>query len=392
MAARNKATTSSILSLLILGLGVTAILTGCGEDQEQQQEDTPATQNSVVLGAADVATAQMVTSAAGITVNGTLEPYTMADVKSQTSGTIHGIRVNDGSPVHKGQTLGTVRSEGIGSQVTSANANVDAAESNLALAKKQLESMKNLYEAGAIARLELDNAEATVKAAESQVRSAKAQVTAASEQAGNRVVSSPITGRISKRIVNEGEAVSPGQKLFTVVNTSILELAGQVPAEKIGQIKVGQSVALYSDRDPDTKIEGKVARINPVADPATRQVTVWIQVNNSDGSLVGGQFVSGRILSGETKSAVTIPTAALREAGGRNYVLVIRDGTFQEKDVKPGDRDERRGTVEIISGISAGDNVLTAPATNFDQNANVQIAGETRTAATDADSAHKEVN
>lgn len=391
MAARNKATRSSILSLLILGLGVTAALTGCGEKQEGQ-EATADTQKSVVLGAADVATAQVVTSAAGITVNGTLEPYMLAEVKSQTSGTIHGIRVNDGSPVRKGETLGTVRSEGIGSQVTSANANVDAAESNLALAKKQLESMKNLYEAGAIARLELDNAEATVKAAESQVRSAKAQVTAASEQAGNRVVSSPITGRVSKRIVNEGEAVSPGQKLFTVVNTSILELAGQVPAENVDEIQIGQKVALYSDREPQKHIEGTVARINPVADPATRQVTVWIQVNNGDGSLVGGQFVSGRILSGETKSAVTIPMAAVRESGGRSFVLVIKDGAFHEKDVKLGHRDERLGTVEVLSGINAGENVLTAPATNFDQNAKVQIAGETRTAATDADSAHREVN
>lgn len=359
-------------------LGALGMLTlvGCGAQEPGEGAEKKDSVKTMVLSAADVATAEMTQLDVGIPVSGTLQPFKTADVKSQTFGTIRGVQVDEGSSVGNGQTLGVVRAEGLESQVTSARAGVAAAESNLGLARKRFESLNELYKAGAIARLELDNAQAIVESAEQQLRSAKAQVIAASEQAGNRVISSPIAGRVEGRFVNTGEAVSPGQKLFTIVNTGVLELAGQVPAERAGEIHTGQEVSLELGDRGGERIVGRVTRIDPTADPVTRQLTIWIQVDNGGGRYVGGQFVIGKILTAGASSGVMIPIAALREKEGREYVLVVSNNTFQERDVTLGDRDEARGLVEVRSGVRPGEYVVTAPVAEIGPKVRVTIAAE----------------
>lgn len=374
---------ASILALLLVVGGL--LLTGCGTQEEEAADAQSESAREVVLGEADVTAAQSITLDAGLPVNGTLEPFKVADVKAQAAGTLIGVTADQGTQVSAGQTLARIRAEGLGSQVINAQSGVEAAESQLALATKQLESMRNLYEAGAVSRLEVDNAQARVDQARTQVRSAKAQVTAASEQAGNRTVSSPITGKVSVRSVNDGEAVNPGQRLFTVVNTSMLELAGTVPSERIQEVHVGQDVRMTIGQDTGRMVMGTVNRIDPVANPATRQVTVWIRVNNQNEKLVGGQFVSGTILSGESKTAVVVPAAAVREDGGRRYVVVVSNGSFETREVTLGIHDEQRNLYEVLSGVAPNEYVVTAPVSSIDTNVRVRIGSEKKSAtASDA--------
>ncbi len=357
-------------------LVLAAVATGCGGAEKADNTKDAATPPMVLtLGARDVAVAESSRLEAGVPISGSLDPSELAEIKAQISGTITGLRVDAGSAVSRGQALGVITAEGIRSQVTSAQAGIGAAEANLALARQRMESMKSLYETGAVARLEYDNARAAVEAAQAQVVAARAQATGASEQAGRATITSPLGGTISQRLVNNGEAVSPAQKLFTVVNNSILELAGQIPANQRENIRVGQPVSLTLSTAPDRPVRGTIARIEPVANPQTRQVGVHVQVNNSAGTIVAGQFVNGTILTEGVTVATVVPKGGLRRNGDTAYVLVVEDGKIAQRNVTVGRVDETKGVVEIISGVRPGDQVIVAPTVTVEPGTEVRLAG-----------------
>jgi RND family efflux transporter MFP subunit len=161
--------------------------------------------------------------------------------------------------------------------------------------------------------------------------------------------------------VSEGEAVNVGQALFTVVDARTLELAGQVPAAQAIGIRAGMAVEFTIDGIGGRVFHGTVARVEPTADPATRQVGVYVRLPNADRGLVGGLFATGRIITGSTSQAVVIPVAALREEGGQPFVWLVRDGLTVKQPVTPGVRDEARGVVQIVDGLEGGEQLIATP-------------------------------
>src|SRR5690606_32809768 len=186
-----------------------------------------------------------------------------------------------------------------------------AAEAQVALARRQYESARTLYEAGAMSQIEFQSSEAQLEAAQAQLEAAQAQATGAGEQAARTVVRAPISGAVSVKLVELGEAVNPGQSLFTVVNTSALELAGRVGVDQAARIAVGAPVEFRIDAYPGQTFRGAVARIQPTADPATRQVGVFLRLDNP-GDLVGGLFATGTVVSETMEDALLVPASALR--------------------------------------------------------------------------------
>jgi RND family efflux transporter MFP subunit len=265
---------SGALLAAIVTLGAAA--SGCGDAGETGKAETSVEVKILTLGERDVALAESARLESGVPISGTLDPSETADVKAEISGIINGLRADAGSPVSRGQVLGTVTAEGIRSQAASAQAGIQAAEANLALARQRMESMKSLFETGAVAKLEYDNSRTAVEAAQAQVAAARAQATGARELVGRASVNSPLGGTVSQRLVNNGEAVSPGQKLFTIVNASTLELAGKIPASERGNISVGQPVALTLSADPTRPVRGTIARIEPVADLQRGAARLWM--------------------------------------------------------------------------------------------------------------------
>jgi multidrug efflux pump subunit AcrA (membrane-fusion protein) len=106
-----------------------------------------------------------------------------------------------------------------------------------------------------------------------------------------------------------------------------------------------------------------VARVEPVADPGTRQLGVWVRLPNDDGSLVGGLFARGRILTGEECEVVTVPTGAVRGTDADAHVLVVADGRVKAVAVTVGEVDASRGIATVTSGLVGGETVVVAPGT-----------------------------
>jgi RND family efflux transporter MFP subunit len=357
-------------------VGVSLAVAACGSDETA--DDAPESA-AAVLTPADVVVARMTEISGGIVLTGTLNPFRIVEVKAQVPGTITTLNVDRGDPVRSGQPMAVLEAEGIRGAAAGAAAGVAAAEANLALAEQQLASATTLHGAGAMSDLDLRAAQAGYEAARAQLAAANAQAAGAGEQARRATVSAPITGVVSNREVSQGEAVNVGQTLFTVVNSTALELAGQVPVDQAVRVRVGAPAEFTIDAYPGRVFRGTVARVEPTADPATRQVGVYLRLPNEDRSLVGGLFATGRVLAEGGQQAVVVPIAAVRGSGTDIYVWVIEQGHAVRRRVATGVRDESAGVIAITSGVREGDQVVVAPG-DFDEGATVRVTADTAAA------------
>jgi RND family efflux transporter MFP subunit len=362
-------------SAAVLGAVALAGLAACGKGESKSAAAESSADEGVVLGAQDVAEARVEEVGGAISLTGSLQPYRRVEILAQVPGTITGVRFDRGQRVSAGTALGSIEADGIRSQAAGAQAAVAAAEAGFAQATRQLESARTLHEAGAMSDLDFRGAETAFEAARAQLAAAKAQAASTGEAARRATVTAPITGVVSERMVESGEAVNPGQKLFVVVNSEHLELAGQIPVEVAGTIKVGQPVSFELQARPGEEYNGTVARIDPVADAGTRQVGVYVRLPNPGTRIIGGQFATGRIQSGEKKQGIVIPAAALREQSGESYVLVVAGSQLERRPVKVGARDEARGVVAILSGLEAGEKVLASPGATLPAGTRVRLEG-----------------
>lgn len=325
---------------------------------------TATNQTPIIVSAGDIATAESRVIGAAVLVSGNLDPAEIVVIKAQVPGTVTGVRVDRGSSVNRGAVLATIEAQGIRSQAAGAEAQVAAARAQLSLAQQRLEASKKLFEAGAISSIEYRTAQANVDAADAQVAAARANAAGANETAARATITAPISGVVSARMVNAGEAVNPGADLFTIVDASELELQGQVGVTEASRIRAGQTVTFSLDGYPNQVFRGAVARVDPTADPNTRQVGVYVRMPNQGRRIVGGQYARGSIETGGTTTATVVPEAAI--VGQQNdsaTVFVVVGNRVNRRTVTVGARDDATGLV-AVTGINSGDRVLLNPSSD----------------------------
>jgi RND family efflux transporter MFP subunit len=167
--------------------------------------------------------------------------------------------------------------------------------------------------------------------------------------------------------------VSNGGQLLTVVDVRTLELAGQVGVDVASQLKTGMSVEFTVESRPDQSYSGRVARIDPEADPGTRQIGVYVQLPNASRELTAGQYATGRVLLGTPRALVVVPSVAVRLRDGKSMVAVVADGQIRLQEVTIGTRDEARGLVGLSSGLEAGARILVMPGSGLDHGTQVRV-------------------
>ena len=140
-----------------------------------------------------------------------------------------------------------------------------------------------------------------------------ARLAAAQEQLEDTRVRAPFDGVVSERQADAGDVVQLGAALFSIVDPRRLRLEASVPAEQIGRLRQGTEVE-FSVTGVDRRITGRIDRINPVVDSATRQVRIYVAIPNPDQTLVAGLFAEGRVAT-DTKRAVAVPITAIDSRG-----------------------------------------------------------------------------
>jgi len=346
-------------------------LGACGGKSETADAAPP-----VVLGAADVALAATADVAPSVVVSGPLDPADVVRVRAQAGGTLRDVRVDRGAHVTKGQVLARVEAQGVTSGAESARAGVAAADAGLAVAQQRLDGAKKLFAAGAMAAVDLKAAQAGYDAAVAQLAAAKAGLAGASEAAERTLLRAPFDGWVSERVAEAGESIRGDDPVFTVVDPRTLELKGQVGAVDAARVRVGQPVVLTIDAAPDREFRGTVARVDPMANAATRQVGVYVRLPNGDGKVVAGQFAHGRIRVAASTRAIAVPVAAVRGDAGAPFVLVIDGGVARRRPVVTGARDDDAGIVTLTSGLKAGERVVVSAGVELADGTKVSTAKE----------------
>jgi RND family efflux transporter MFP subunit len=348
-------------------------VTGCKREQGAAAEEggTPVT----TIGAETIVVADSTVLQTGPVLSGSLTPAREAQVRSELAGTVLETFVEPGQRVKRGTLLARIDDRAVRDSYISAKSSVRSAEQALQLARRDAERSERLAQAGAVAEREREASASTAANAEAALADAQARLATAAKELAYTQVRAPIDGVVSERQATAGDVVQTGNALFTIVDPRSLELAGTVPAEAVGQLKPGAPVEFTVAGYPGRTFSGTLDRVNPTADPATRQVRVYATLPNADQGLVAGLFAEGRVGTDRRKTLL-VPLSAVDQRGVTPTVLVLRRGKAEQQGVELGVREAATDRIEVRAGLQSGDTVLIGAATAIVPGTAVRVAGE----------------
>lgn len=342
---------------------------------------------------------------------GTVKARTTTQVSANMMGRITSFRVSEGDTVARGELLveidpsesrtrlekaraglqeATAAIAEIDRSVEAANAGVRTAEANKRLADVTLGRIRELYERRSATAQEFDEAKARASAAESELERARAgvqvviskrkQIDARIEQAkadiassqvfqGYSRITSPVSGVVVQKFAEAGATAAPGVPLLSIEDNSQYRLEAAVEESRGSSVRVGGRVNVRIDAIETGDLYGTIAEIMPSADAASRSYTVKIDLPAHPG-LRTGLYGLARFPVAQ-KDAITVPATAITIRGQLTGVYVVMpDGTVQFRIVTSGTESE--GMVEILSGLSEGDEIVTSDAVSLNDGVRVR--------------------
>ncbi len=362
-------------SILLTLAAVTLFASAC---KKSDASSVPPKPETVLVGPENVAVIKAELIRTGPALSGSLAPLKSATIRAEMSGAVLATHAEPGQAVRAGQALAQIDAAVLRDQALSARSAVSTAQSSLDIAKRELSRNETLEKAGAIAERDLERARNQLLSAQTQLANAEAQLANVKKQLDKASVQAPFTGIVAQRQVSAGDVVQPGTALYTIVDPGSMQLEASVSAEQLAQVRVGMPVVFSVTGYPGRTFTGRVTRVNPIADAATRQVKITAELPNVGNTLVGGLFAEGRVAT-ESKTAPMVQASAVDERGLRPSVIRLKNGKIEKVDVVLGIRDAAAETVEIVSGVSPGDTVLLGAARGITVGTPVKVSAPTDT-------------
>mgnify|MGYP001291940543 CR=1 FL=1 len=295
-----------------------------------------------------------------VRITGSVTPVRQTQVSSEVNGQISDVRVRAGDAVTEGDVLVQVDVSNLELQLNQARSTAEATRAQLATAENELARTQDLISRGLAPSSGLEQAQGTVNQLRASLSALEQQVAGAENALANATVVAPLTGIVSVRAVEPGQTVAAGTPLVTVVDLSSVEVVAAAPVGTAAQIEPGQTVRISVEGLAGRTFEGRVERINPVAQEGTRTIPVYVALDNSDRLLRGGMFVTGNIVVETVEGAIAVPAAAIREDAEGPHVLKLENDTVVRQAVEPGAVWSTNRLTEIRSGLAAGDVIVSA--------------------------------
>src|SRR3954463_2727174 len=246
---------------------------------------------------------------------------------------------------------------------------VQKASADLAQAKQGFDRASQLFKRTLVPQQTLDDAATTLQSKQASydlslqnaknlrasIQASEASTKLADRQLRDTEIRAPFDGIVEKRLGNIGELVKTQMPVMAVVRVDPLKVIAEIPEKMAPWIKEGQPVQLRVDAYPDQVFEGKLSRISPAVNTATRAFPFEALVPNKDATLKPGTFARVHIESGKVDRVLTLPYAVMQYRYGVNRVFTVDGGKAAARELKVGERLGDR--IEIISGIKAGERV-----------------------------------
>jgi RND family efflux transporter MFP subunit len=324
-----------------------------------------------------------------VQLSGTMSPITEAPVLARVDGYLQKRLVDIGDHVHAGQVLGVIASPDLDQQVEQAKAllqqskstlaqsqaALDQAQANAGIAGITAERWAALVKRGAVSRQANDNyqfaysaqvaavgvATASVAAANNSVGSNSANLGRYRELQGFETVRAPFDGVITQRNVDDGALVTATNTLlYRIAKNDVLRTFIDVPQINAPSIKVGESADLIFVQHPGRVFHGKVTRTADSLNLNTRTLLTEVDIDNKDGELLPGMYATVIFNLPRTVKSILIPGEALVfRADGTTVAVVDNQHTVRFRKVVVGH--DYGASIEITSGLSAGDSVVVNP-------------------------------
>lgn len=346
--------------MMLLGA---AMMTGCSKKTGFTYSEAEAAKQDIVN---------------SVTATGTIEPVTSVDVGTQVSGVISKLYVDYNSVVKAGQVIAELDRTNLMSELSSAQASLKSAQSELDYQKTNYERYKALYDKGLISANDFEQARLSYVQAQQRTRQQKESVKKAQTNLGYATITSPIDGVVLSKEVEEGQTVASSfstPTLFKIArDLTDMRVIADVDEADIGDVKEGQRVTFTVDAFPDDTFEGQVTQVRQEATTESNVVTyeVVISAPNDDLKLKPGLTANVVIFTMEAKDVLAVPSKALRFTP--HEAMLNSDETITDTDanekvwVKEGsnlkavavETGMTNGTLtQITKGLKPGTHVLT---------------------------------
>jgi HlyD family secretion protein len=400
--------------IIIALIASAVVMCGCAKKEEEAEVET--------VVPVQVAVASQETIQRVITADGVIYALDQASVAPKISAPVEKFLVNRGDHVKQGQLLAVLENKDLTGAVAESKSQVDEAEASyrvttgaslpeeivksqgeaqaarqaMEAAQRLVESRQKLQAEGVIARRLVDEAQVALaqtrvqmqtaeehlkalesiakenetKAAAAQVEAAKGRHQSSEAQLSYSQIRSPISGVVADRPLYAGEMANAGTPLLTVVDISRVVVRANVPLDLAAYVKVGNPATLTTSSG---STQGKVTVVSPAVDAGSTTVQVWVQAENPGGQLKPGTAAHVSVIAATLKDAVVVPIEALLASseGGVMVMAVASDSIAYEKQVKTGVRNE--GKVQILEGLSAGEQIVIEGGVGLEDGAKVQI-------------------
>jgi RND family efflux transporter MFP subunit len=343
-----------------------------------------------------------------ILVVGNLIGEATVQVVPRVNGRLQSVNVKLADPVRRGQIIARVEDREIQEQVRQAEASYQVSqasirqrEADLKLAKTNLDRSESLYQRQLLPQQTFDDTQARYEAAQAQLDLARAQFEQAKARLdelkitlSNTLIVSPVDGFVGKRFLDPGAFASTNAPVASVVDISRVRMVANLVERDVRRIQTGTPARVEVDAFPGETFKGRVSRIAPVFDPATRTAEMEIEVPNPDFRLKPGMYARVQLTVETRANALTVPRAALVAVEGKNGVFVAvkpdapqpaatssgpnqgRAMTARFLPVETGIRDGE--SIEITSGLNEGAQVITTGAGALKDGDRIVAAGAGR--------------
>lgn len=322
-----------------------------------------------------------------ILLTGALKPKEQVDITSKITGRVEQIYIHVGDFVKRCQPIADLEDSELQQQVRRATAAQKVVEATLAQRRAELANAraevgraKQLMESGLLARQDYEAKQTSFRVFQAQILLTEAQgEQAVAELSELRIrleqmrILSPMDGQIAERFVDAGAVVSPATPIARVVNLSTMITRANVPEREVSKLRVGNRAQVRVDAFGEQVFDGKVTRIGPVLDAATRSALVEVEIPNRDVGLRAEMFARVTLDLASQRPALLVPRQALLYRGQQPGVYVLQEGRPAFREVDPGvlQGDE----IEISADLRAGMTVITRGATLVSDGVPVRVVG-----------------
>jgi membrane fusion protein (multidrug efflux system) len=295
-----------------------------------------------------------------VKVSGSLAPAQQTTVTSQIAGRIEAIGVRPGDAVEAGSVIARLDTADLQTRIAQQEAAIAATQAQLDLANRQLESTKSLADKGLASPSALESAQSNANAMSANLAAQQAQLAGIRLSLDNAVITAPFAGIIAARNVEPGQTIGAGSVVASLVDLSTMEARVLAPLSAAAALRLGQEAQLSVEGFRGRAFDGDISRISPVAVDNTRSIQLYLSLDNEDGLLRGGMFVTGAIVLDSQADAVAVPAAALRRDADGDYLLSVQDGRLVRSPVTPG-RSWHDGRLVEVDRSLAGTVIVSAP-------------------------------